>query len=244
LRIVRGARSPAKAAARLDAGRGRPRAPGREHPDRRRRRQRTEAVEELSKLAGRRREWALAQLTRAADAFAEGRDRDALRLLRPLRDAYPGAAGVRELLGLALYRSGQYAAAARELEAYEELTGAVDAHPVLMDCARAARDYEQVDALWTELAAASPSAELVTEGRIVLAGSLADRGRVRDAIARLERRAAPPRHPREHHLRLWYALGDLYERAGDLPLARARFELVRRHAPDFADVAERLAALS
>jgi tetratricopeptide (TPR) repeat protein len=195
-------------------------------------------------MAGRRREWSIGQLARAADAFAEGRDRDALRLLRPLRDAYPDAAGVRELLGLALYRTGQYAAAARELDAYAGLTGSVDQHPVRMDCARAARDYEHVEELWAELAAASPSAELVTEGRIVLAGSLADRGRVRDAIARLERRATPPRQPREHHLRLWYALGDLYERAGELPLARARFEQVRRSAPDFADVAERLAALS
>ena len=47
----------------------------------------------------------------------------------------------------------------------------------------------------------------------------------------------------EHHLRLWYALADLYERAGDLPRARELFDRVREHDAAFADVAERLAAL-
>jgi len=195
-------------------------------------------------MAGRNRARALDALARAADAYADGRERDAARLLRPLRDSYPRAAGVRELLGLALYRLGSYGPAARELEAFVELTGSVEQHPVLMDCARAGREYTQVEDLWAELAATSPSAELVTEGRIVLAGALADQGRIKDAITRLDKRAASsPRRVAEHHLRLWYALADLYERAGEIPRARALFERVRREAPGFADVAERLAAL-
>jgi tetratricopeptide (TPR) repeat protein len=195
-------------------------------------------------MAGRRRAQALDALARAADAYRDGRERDAARLLRPLRDSYPRAAGVRELLGLALYRLGRYPDAARELDTFVDLTGSVEQHPVLMDCARAAGDHGRVEELWTELAATSPSAELVTEGRIVLAGSLADRGRVHDAIKRLETRAATsPRRVAEHHLRLWYALADLYERAGDIPHARSLFERVRRESPGFADVAERLAAL-
>ena len=114
---------------------------------------------------------------------------------------------------------------------------------MLMDCYRALGKYRRVDELWEELAAASPSAELVTEGRIVLAGSLADRGRLNDAIAQLDRKAGDVRKPREHHLRLWYALADLEERAGNLARARELFDRVRRHEPDFADVAERCAAL-
>ena len=107
------------------------------------------------------------------------------------------------------------------------LTGSVEQHPVLMDCDRAQGAGAKVEELWEELAAASPSAALVTEGRIVAAGALADRGRLRRrhrAARRRERaRAATP----EHHLRLWYALADLDERAGDLPRARALFERVR-----------------
>jgi hypothetical protein len=47
----------------------------------------------------------------------------------------------------------------------------------------------------------------------------------------------------DHHLRLWYALADLYERAGEIPKARDLFLKVRRQDASFADVAERLASL-
>ena len=145
-------------------------------------------ADELARLGGRDARRAQDQLARAADAYAAGRERDAARLLRPLRDAYPDAASVRELLGLCHYRMGQYPAATKELEAFVDLSNSVEQHPVLMDCLRAQGKYAKVDELWEELALASPSGALVTEGRIVLAGSRADRGRLRDAIATLDRR--------------------------------------------------------
>jgi tetratricopeptide (TPR) repeat protein len=163
--------------------------------------------------------------------------------LRALRDLYPDASAVRELLGLSQYRLGQYAAATKELEAFADLTGSVEQHPVLMDCARALGQHRRVEELWEELAAASPSGALVTEGRIVLAGSRADQGRLTEAIATLDRRGGTPGRVQEHHVRVWYALADLYERAGEIPKARELFLRVRRHDASFADVAERLAAL-
>jgi tetratricopeptide (TPR) repeat protein len=199
--------------------------------------------QELGKLAGRNASRALDTLMAAADAFAHDRERDALRILRPLRDQLADAPSVRELTGLSQYRLGNYAAAAKELEAYAELSDAVDQHPVLMDCYRAQHRWRKVEQLWDELAATSPSAELVTEGRIVQAGALADQGRLPEALALLRRRAERARKPVEHHLRLWYALADLEERAGNLARARELFHQVRRADPGFADVAERLAAL-
>jgi tetratricopeptide (TPR) repeat protein len=243
LRTVRGAPAPG-------AKRGRPSKRGEHQPPRakrpvpRRRRRATEATDELARLAGRDARRALDALERAADAFASGRERDAARLLRPLRDVYPDAAAVRELLGLANYRLGHYGAAAKELDAFAELTDSVEQHPVLMDCARAQGRYHRVEELWEQLAASSPSAALVTEGRIVRAGALADRGLLRDAIATLERAGASPKRVQAHHLRAWYALADLYERAGEIPRARELFERIRRHDPGFADAAERLAALA
>jgi tetratricopeptide (TPR) repeat protein len=212
-------------------------------PSQRRRLRSTEASEELRQLAGRGASRAVQELARAAEAVGAGHERDAARILRPLRDAYPDAAAVRELLGLVHYRLGQYSAAAKELGHFADLTGSVEQHPVLMDCARAQKKYAKVASLWEELAASSPSAALVSEGRIVMAGSLADRGRLRDAVAMLERRAANVKRPLEHHLRVWYALADLYERTGDLPRARELFDRVRKADPAFADVAERLLAL-
>jgi tetratricopeptide (TPR) repeat protein len=216
--------------------------PGSE-PVRRRRKGPADIESEVLRLGGRRGAVFYQQLLAAADAFARGRDRDALRMVRPVRDALPDAASVRELTGLAQYRLGNFNAALKELEAFVELSNSVEQHPVLMDCYRARKRWRRVDELWEELAAASPSAELVTEGRIVLAGSLADRGRLQDAIAQLDRKSGDVSRPREHHLRLWYALGDLEERAGNVSRARDLFDRVRRHEPDFADVAERCAAL-
>jgi len=226
------------------AGGTRPERRAKPAPARRRRRARTgEGADELARLAGRGARHAQAELAKAADAFAAGRERDAARLLRPLRDTYPSASAVRELLGLCQYRLGQYAAATKELEAFADLTGSVEQHPVLMDCARAQGRRRRVDELWEELAAASPNAALVSEGRIVLAGTRADEGRLSDAIAILDRRGGTPKRVQEHHLRVWYALADLYERAGDLPKARELFLRVRRYEAAFADVAERLATL-
>jgi tetratricopeptide (TPR) repeat protein len=212
-------------------------------PTRRGKLRKTEAGDELARIAGRGARHAQTELARAAEAFTAGRERDAARLLRPLRDAYPDASAVRELLGLSQYRLGQYAAATKELEAFVDLTNSVEQHPVLMDCARALGKPRRVEELWEELAAASPSGALVTEGRIVLAGSLADQGRLTEAIATLDRRGGQPNRVQDHHVRVWYALADLYERAGDLPKARELFLRIRRYDAGFADVAERLASL-
>ena len=212
-------------------------------PTRRRKLRTTEAGDELARIAGRGAKHAQTDLAKAAEAFAAGRERDAARILRPLRDAYPDASAVRELLGLCQYRLGQYAAATKELDAFVELTNSVEQHPVLMDCARALGKHRRVAELWEELATASPSGALVTEGRIVLAGSLADQGRLTEAIATLDRRVGQPNRVQDHHVRVWYALADLYERAGDLPKARELFLRIRQYDAGFADAAERLATL-
>ena len=199
--------------------------------------------QELARVAGRNANRALGTLMAAADAFAHDREREALRILRPLREQLPDSPSVRELAGLCQYRIGNYAAAAKELEAYADLSDSVDQNPVLMDCYRAQHRWRKVEELWLELASVSPSAELVAEGRIVYAGALADQGRLPEALALLRKRAENVKTPRDHHLRLWYALADLEERAGNLARARELFHHVRRADPAFADVAERLAAL-
>jgi hypothetical protein len=212
-------------------------------PRRRRRSAGGDIREEILRLGGSHGPDLYERLTRAADAFQRDHERDAIRILRPLRDDLPASPSVRELLGLALYRDGKFTAAAKEFEEYVRLTDSVDQHPVLMDCYRAQHRWKKIDDLWHELAASSPPPELATEGRIVAAGALADRGRVQDALRLLGRRDTKVSRPREYHLRMWYALGDLEERAGNLPRARALFDRVRAQDAGFADVAERLAAL-
>jgi len=146
------------------------------------------------------------------------------------------------LYGLTLYRMGRWRPALKEFDVYRALGGGYDQHPVLMDCHRALRSYRQVDLLWDELRQASPSAEVVTEGRIVMAGSLADRGDLPGATRLLER-GPNVRKPKEHHLRQWYALADLYERGGDMARARDLFGRIDATAPNSFDTAQRLRAL-
>jgi len=180
----------------------------------------------------------------AAKAFRAERFKEALPLLtRLVRDA-PEVADVRELHGLTLYRLGRFSAAMGELEYFRELSGSVEQHPVLADCHRALGRWADVEALWKELGAASPSAELVTEGRLVLAGAKADRGELPAAIRVLEQGWKLPSRPRDHHLRRAYALADLYERAGRSPRARELFRWVETHDPLLADVSQRVRALS
>jgi tetratricopeptide (TPR) repeat protein len=184
-----------------------------------------------------------ARLKDASDAFRRERYEDARRILRPLAEQAPGASSVRELFGLTLYRLGRWAQAKRELEAFRTQTGSTEQHPVLADCCRALGHYAEVEELWEELRAASPSAELVAEGRIVAAGALADQGRLKEAIELLEAAAKPTKRPKQHHLRMAYALADLYERAGELPRARELFGRVAASDGDFVDVQARLRAL-
>lgn len=183
------------------------------------------------------------RLADAARAFERQRYADARKMLKPLAERVPGAASVRELHGLTLYRLQRWKEAARELEAFRSLTAGTEQHPVLADCYRALQRWDDVDALWEELRAASPGAGLVAEGRIVTAGSLAERGRLADAVRLLERAPHARKRPKEHHLRVAYALADLYERAGDTARARELFRWVSTIDPGLADVGQRLSAL-
>jgi tetratricopeptide (TPR) repeat protein len=183
-------------------------------------------------------------LIRGARALDRGYEAEALRILRPWREHYPDSVELRELLGVTYYRLGRWNLAQKELDAFIGLTDSTEQHPVLMDVARALGRWKRVDQLWAELRAVSPAAEIVTEGRIVYAGALADQGKLGEAITVLEKAPGNSKRILPHHLRLWYALADLHERAGDIPAARALFRKISAQDPGFVDVAERLAALS
>lgn len=204
-----------------------------------------ETREELSKSVGARQAEKLAKVVRdAAKAFDRERYQDSRKLLVPVTERASSFAPARELLGLTYYRLGRWKQAVKELEAFREITHSTEQHPVLADCYRALGKWAQVDELWVELREASPSAELVTEGRIVAAGALADQGKLRSAIALLgDKGWKLPKAPKEHHLRRAYALADLYERAGDVPRARDLFGRIERVDPEFGDVADRLRSL-
>jgi len=199
----------------------------------------------LRKLVGEPRSKTLnRKLNEAAKAFEAERFGDARTQLGPIVKEAPELPEGRELMGLTLYRLGKWKDAIEHLESFRELSGSTEQHPVLADCHRALGHWADVDVLWEELGEASPSAELVVEGRIVVAGAKADQGDLTSAIRLLEQNWRPPKRPQGHHLRRAYALADLYDRAGRAPRARELFSWVQGHAPDLADVRARVKALS
>jgi Flp pilus assembly protein TadD len=201
-------------------------------------------ADELAKAVGAERAARLAsKLADGVRAFERDHFDEARQLLQPVADEAPTAASVRELLGLTYYRLGRWRQAVRELEAFAELSRSTSSAAVLADANRALGRHSRVKELWEEIRVASEDPATVTEGRIVAAGSLADQGRLADAIALLEKGRLSAKHPEDHHLRLWYALADLYERAGEVPRARDLFERVARHDPGLVDVVARRRAL-
>jgi tetratricopeptide (TPR) repeat protein len=201
-------------------------------------------VQELAQAAGADRGAKLAnRIADATYAYEKERYQEARRILRSLAEEVPESAAVRELYGLVLYRTGQWAAAARQLEAFRQMSGSYDQHPVLADCYRALHRFDDAEEVWNDLREASPSGDLVAEGRIVAAGCKADQGDLVGAIAMLEKASRRVQRPQERHLRQWYALADLYERAGDVPRARDLFNRVASIDPEAFDVRSRIRAL-
>ena len=209
----------------------------------------TDVATEIRRAArtatARHKEVLVSQMESAVAGYERGRYQDALRLGKQLASEVGSVAAVRRVAGFAAYRLGRWRDAIRHLEAYTDLADEIDAIPALMDCERALGRHGKVGELWAELRHRSPDADVLAEARIVAAGSLADRGELAQAIELLAMAGAGRslRNPSERHLRQWYALGDLYERAGDVPRARELFVRVARADPEAYDVAERLDAL-
>ena len=191
------------------------------------------------------RDRAVENLTKAADAYDRHRYEEALRLAKGVADLVPGVAAVRELAGLAAYRAERWNLAKAHLMAHFTITGDPEHLPVVMDCDRAARRFRAVDSIFEQLEDARPSADVLAEGRIVRAATWADQRRYAEAIELLTRAGAAKtlRNPGYRHLRLWYALADVYDRSGDHASARDLFARVVVADPEAYDAMDRLREL-
>ena len=183
------------------------------------------------------------RLAQASEALDRERFDEARRLSAAIAKEAPAIAAVQEVLGLASYRLGRYKQAVAALQQAQELHENPDLLPVIADSYRAMRRWSAVERVWGQIKAASPSQDVMAEGRIVYANSIADQGDVKGAIAAMSDAAKPPKRVRDHHLRQWYVLGDLHDRLGDTIGARRYFATVADHDPEFVDVTDRLRAL-
>ncbi|MEP1125650.1 MAG: tetratricopeptide repeat protein [Ilumatobacter sp.] len=183
------------------------------------------------------------RLAQASEALDRERFDEARRLAAAIAKEAPTVAAVQEVLGLASYRLGRYKPAVAALQAAQELHENPALLPVIADSYRGLRRWAAVERVWGQIKAASPPHEILAEGRIIMAGALSDQGDIAGAIRVMEEGRRAPKRVRDHHLREWYVLGDLYDRLGDPIAARRWFTAVAAEVPDYFDVADRLRGL-
>ncbi len=180
------------------------------------------------------------RLAQASEALDRERFQEARRLATAIAKETPDVATAHEVLGLACYRLGLFKPAVRSLEMAMDLRPDPTMMPVIADCYRALGRWSSVIRVWNEIKELSPSHEVLAEGRIVAAEALADQGDLRGAIELMAPATKRAKSVREHHLRQWYVLGDLYDRVGDPIGARRWFSAVAEVDSEFADVDQRL----
>ena len=184
-----------------------------------------------------RREPALNHLSKALVAFADERYSAALPDLRNAKGLSPRAATIRELLGLAAYRSQQWDEALRELRTFRRMTGDLSQMALEMDCLRALGRPSEVTKTWGWLQDLDPHPTTAHEARVVYASFLLDQGRPRDAWEIIK----PGRlvdSPSPSELRLWYVAAKVALAAGDVSAARQLVAALDKNDPDFEGVDE------
>ena len=188
------------------------------------------------------RERMVMMMTKGAEAYDRHRYEEALRHAKIVAEHVPSVPAVRELAGLAAYRAERFPMARAHLRAYTDLTSDPEHLRLVMDCLRAIHKYKLVETTYEEFCAMEPTTDVATEGRIVMASSLADQKKYKESIDLLIRAGAGKilRNPSYRHVRLWYTLGDVLDRAGDIPGAREMFARVVVAEPEAYDAMSRL----
>ena len=194
--------------------------------------------DELRRVTGKERLSAVtAAVTRAVEAFADEEYETARRELRKAKSVSSRAACVRELLGLAAYRTENWREAVAELRAYRRMTGDVIYMPAEMDALRAQGDRQGVEKTWHRFreAGGPPSAD--SEARVVYGSFLLDEGRLREAWSAtgpVQLRPDPP----PHLLRRWYVAARAAAALGDGEAARRLASAIRERQPDMPGLDE------
>ncbi len=180
---------------------------------------------------------ALQALGEASEAFADGAYQRAVRKAQKAKDLAPRDATVRETLGLAAYRLGDWQVALAELRTFRRLAGETTHLPVEMDALRALGRGDDVESAWQTLQQRGGRPAVMKEGTVVYASHLVDQGRLDEASALVDQRRRK-NQPFPEDLRLWYvaariaALRHDPERAADLRNA------ILSHDPAFPGIDE------
>ncbi|MDJ0954111.1 MAG: hypothetical protein QNJ81_10570 [Acidimicrobiia bacterium] len=175
---------------------------------------------------------ALAALAAAAEAFSDGQYHVAVRRADHAKDLASRDATIREILGLASYRIGDWATALRELRTYRRLSGETTHMPVEMDVLRAMGRDKDVTAVWEEFRKLGGGPAVKKEARVVYASFLIDQGDLEGA-ARIAGTPKMGGDPWPEDLRLWYVAARINALTGSKDRARSIADSILLEDPSF-----------
>lgn len=152
----------------------------------------------------------------------------------------PRSVAAREALGVAAYRSGDFATAKRELQAARRMSGRDGLLPLLADCERALGAPARAIEMGTSEAARRLRGQDALEMLIVASGARLDLGQPEAAVAILARAAARLGDDDEMACRVRYAYAAALEASGRLTDAADWFRRAERADKyEATDAAER-----
>ncbi len=174
----------------------------------------------------------LEALGAASEALGDDNYQSAVKHGMRAKSLAPQSATIRETIGIAAYRLGDWSTALTELRAYRRMAGETTHLPIEMDVLRAQGRNKDVEKAWQELQKRGGHGLVMNEGKIVYASFLLDEGRADEAWEIVK----PPRmeqRPNEGHLRLYYIAARTAAARGDRKTARELSDEIVIHDPSF-----------
>jgi hypothetical protein len=174
----------------------------------------------------------LEALGAASEALGDANYQSAVKHGQRAKALSPQSATIRETIGIAAYRVGDWSTALKELRAYRRMAGETTHLPIEMDVLRAQGRTKDVELAWKELEKRGGHGLVMNEGKIVYASHLLDQGRPDEAWKIVK----PPRmeqRPNEGHLRLYYVAARTAAARGDKVTARKWSDEIITHDPSF-----------
>jgi hypothetical protein len=178
---------------------------------------------------------ALEALGEASAALTDGRYHVAVKHARRAKELSSQDATVRETLGLAAYRVGDWHTALSELRAYRRMAGDPTHLPIEMDVLRAQGSDRAVKKSWETLQGMETRPAVEREGRVVYGSYLLDQGDAQGAWDLTGPRKIVDGAPESEH-RVWYVAARAAVKLGDTATARQLADAIVRNDPGFPGI--------
>ena len=175
---------------------------------------------------------ALEELGAASEALGDGNYQAAVRHGNRAKALSPSDATIRETIGIAAYRLGDWKTALTELRAYRRMAGETTHLPIEMDVLRAQGRNRDVEQAWKELQKRGGHGLVMNEGKVVYASFLLDEGRAPEAW-KIIKPGRIEEDPNEGHLRLYFVAARTAAALGDSETARDLSNVIVMTDPSF-----------